>query len=235
MTFPGFPAGKTALIDIPAPFFTELLPQIDDLNELRVTLYVLWMLNRMEGTFRYVRQEDFLSHEILMQTLGETPEAARAALRDALDRMVARGTLLVAHLDLQGARQTLFFLNTPKGRAAQRAIQQGDWRPSKDAATPIQILPPRPTIYDLYEQNFGPLTPLLADALRAAEETYPTEWIAEAMQLALENNVRRWRYVEAILHRWQEEGRHERTHRGNSEETGHNKYTSGPYADLIEH
>ncbi|GAB4524166.1 MAG: hypothetical protein Fur0018_07480 [Anaerolineales bacterium] len=234
MTFLGFPAGKVASTPIPEPFFVELLPQIDDLDELKVTLYALWMLNRMEGAVRYVRREDFTAQESLMRSLGETPSEAEAALEESLSRMVQRGTLLQADLDFQGARHTLFFVNTPKGRAAWRAIQEGQWRPANDARHAIEILPPRPTIYDSYEQNFGPLTPILAESLKEAEETYPTEWILDAMQLAVENNVRRWRYVEAILRRWQEEGRHERTHRRDSEETGYDKYTSGPYADFIE-
>ena len=57
----------------------------------------------------------------------------------------------------------------------------------------------RPNIFRLYEENIGPLTPLIAEMLRDAEKTYPADWIEEAFKIAVENNVRRWRYIEAIL------------------------------------
>jgi DnaD/phage-associated family protein len=68
----------------------------------------------------------------------------------------------------------------------------------------------QPNIFQLYEQHIGPLTPMIADTLREAERIYPADWIEEAIRLAVENNVRRWRYVDAILRRGQEEGRDDR-------------------------
>jgi len=43
---------------------------------------------------------------------------------------------------------------------------------------------------------------MLADRLRDAENEYPAEWIPEALRLAVERNVRNWRYIEGILKRW---------------------------------
>lgn len=50
-----------------------------------------------------------------------------------------------------------------------------------------------------YEQEFGALTPMIADAIRDAENTYPPDWIPEAMAIAVKNNARNWKYVEAVL------------------------------------
>ncbi len=235
MAFSGFPAGKVPLTPIPDPFFSDLLPRIDHLGELKVALYVFWRLNRMEGVFRYLRRADIAADEAFMRGMGATSEEAQAALDEALERAVQRGLLLKAEPALGAAAPALYFVNTPKGRAAVQAIRQGRWQPTGLESAPVEVLPPRPTIYQLYEENIGPLTPLIADALREAEETYPADWIAEAIQLAVEKNVRHWRYAEAILRRWQEEGRYERKHRRHSEETGYDKYTSGPYADFVEH
>jgi hypothetical protein len=44
----------------------------------------------------------------------------------------------------------------------------------------------RPNLYRLYEENIGPLTPLVADALRDAENTYAIEWIEEAIRIAVQ-------------------------------------------------
>ncbi|MFU8773012.1 MAG: hypothetical protein ACNA8H_11400, partial [Anaerolineales bacterium] len=72
--FPGFPEGKVRLTPIPAQFFTELLPQIDDHRELKVLLYVFWRLDRMESPFRYLKHSDFYEDEGFMGGLEPNPK-----------------------------------------------------------------------------------------------------------------------------------------------------------------
>ena len=74
-----------------------------------------------------------------------------------------------------------------------------------------------PIYLSLYEGHIGVLTPMIADALREAEDTYPPSWIEDAFKIAVENNARNWRYVSAILNRWQVEGRDEREDRRDTE------------------
>ena len=62
-------------------------------------------------------------------------------------------------------------------------------------------------VFSIYEQNIGMLTPIIAERLKDAEQTYPLEWIEDAFREAVENNKRSWRYVESILNRWAVEGR----------------------------
>ena len=203
--FPGFPDGKVGFTRIPGPFFSELLPQINHLGELKVTLYALWQLDRMGGEVRYLQERDFLDDDIFMQGMAPSPQEAQATLQESLDRAVQRGTFLLATVQLDDERH-LYFFNTSRGRAAVDAIKNGDWRPSGDHRLPVELGPERPSIYRLYEQNIGPMTPLLADTLQEAEDIYPAEWIEEAFRIAVEKNERNWRYVEAILRRWHERG-----------------------------
>jgi DnaD/phage-associated family protein len=120
---------------------------------------------------------------------------------------VKRGTILKATVNQGEAQVSIYFFNSPRGRAAVEAIQNGEWYPvDDDARTPIELVPERPNIYGLYEENIGPVTPLLAEALGDAEDEYPSNWIEEAFRIAVEKNVRNWRYVAAILRRWQERG-----------------------------
>lgn len=56
-------------------------------------------------------------------------------------------------------------------------------------------------IAKLYEQEFGALTTMIADAIEGACETYPVDWIPEAMEIAVKANKRSWSYVEGILKR----------------------------------
>lgn len=208
--FKGFAEGKLRLTPVPGPFFTELLPEIDHLGELKVSIYAFWRLDRIEGAFRYLRRTDFMEDEVFMQGLHADPNQAGQALNEALQRCVQRGTLLEAIITFDEEPESYYFLNSPKGRAAVQAITQGNWRPSGDPNAPLDLSLDQPNIFQLYEQHIGPLTPMIADTLREAESTYPADWIEEAIRLAVENNVRRWRYVDAILRRWQEEGRDDR-------------------------
>jgi DnaD/phage-associated family protein len=101
-------------------------------------------------------------------------------------------------------------------------------RPS--SAPPVE----RPNIFKLYEENIGPLTPLIADALRDAEATYPPEWIEEAIGESVKRNKRNWKYVEAILRSWKEKGHAKKQDRQNTQEDGR-RYVEGEYAEFIEH
>jgi DnaD/phage-associated family protein len=215
--FEGFPEGKTSFVKIPDGFFTDLLPQIDHFGEIKVTLYIFWRLNRMEGRFRYLMIADFIEDSDFIQGLGESSTQAKVELEEGLKRCVTRGTLLKTTIKSEGEEEDLYFLNTPRGRAAVEAIEAGQWRPSGDPQMPIEIIQERPNIYRLYETNIGPLTPMIAETLRDAETTYPIVWIEEAIGIAVENNKRNWRYVQAILDRWKEGGRDEREDRRDTE------------------
>ena len=57
-----------------------------------------------------------------------------------------------------------------------------------------------------YESEIGMLTGAVREALIAALEDYPTEWISEAMREAARMNKRSWKYAEGILKRWKVDG-----------------------------
>jgi DnaD/phage-associated family protein len=228
--FPGFKDGKQPLIPIPVEFFSELLPQIDHLGELQVTLYAFWVLARREGTFRYLSKAEMAADPRLMHGLASPGTEPGAALEEALERAVARGTLLHISVDLDLGQGDFFFVNSAKGRAAIAAVESGDWSPSGEALNPLSLVVDRPNVYTLYEQNIGPLTPMLADRLRDAEKQYPADWIAEAIGIAVENNVRKWRYIEAILEGWEQRGKDEREDRGDTEKA-RRRYIQGKLAD----
>lgn len=82
---------------------------------------------------------------------------------------------------------------------------------------PEPTQPAKPNIFALYEQNFGALTPHLADELREAEKDYPPEWIREAFEISVGNNKRFWAYAYGILKRWKEAG--QMTRRENTDDS----------------
>jgi DnaD/phage-associated family protein len=74
----------------------------------------------------------------------------------------------------------------------------------------------RPNIFRLYEENIGPLTPLIADALRDAEKDYAEPWVDYAFSEAVKNNARSWNYVETILKRVKADGKITRKEQNNA-------------------
>lgn len=233
MPFGGFPDGKTRLTRIPAAFFSELLPQIDHLGELKVTLYIFWLFERQESTPRYASAAEMAADERFLASLGRSPAEARTALQDALERAVLRGTLLAVKVQAGGAEDALYFLNSPRGRAAARALQAGDWSPPSGARALASLADERPNIFRLYEENLGPLTPLIAEELQAAEREFPADWIRDAIRIAVKRKARNWRYVEAVLRSWQEKGRDEEDRRQSEKDS--RRYIEGEFGDFIKH
>ena len=186
MVFKGFTDQET-FTQIPDSFFRQLLNEINDVGEFKVTLYALWRFEHTEGRVRFLRAEDFI--EVLPNP------------NQALEKAVQRGTLLEVRKDLAA----VYFLNSPRGRAAAEAFARGQREVPKTTAS-SKPPPERPNIFKLYEENIGPLTPLIAEALKDAEQTFPPDWVAEAMEIAVKSNKRSWKYIEAILRRWKEEG-----------------------------
>ncbi len=64
----------------------------------------------------------------------------------------------------------------------------------------------RPEIYTVYEQNIGVITPFIAEALTDAVKTHSLAWVSAAIREAVEAGARNWRYINAILQRWQTQG-----------------------------
>ena len=148
-----------------------------------------------------MREADFEA-----ESLGLSLKQIKLGLR----KCVERGILLKA----QGEAEVLYFLNSPRGRLAVDSFAKGKLSAVGSATRE------RSNVFKLYEENIGPLTPLIADTLKDAEEVYTAEWISDAIGLAVENNKRNWKYVEAILKRWKEEGRAEKQDGRNNKKDG---------------
>jgi len=214
--FRGFTDSET-FTQLPDAFFHQLLKEIDDAAELKVTLYFLWRAEHIEGPFKALCETDFEPKDI-----GLTADEIRLGLEKA----VKRGSLLKSEHEAD----VFYFLNSPRGRAAAEAFAKGQWRKSAGllSAPPVE----RPNIFKLYEENIGPLTPLIADALKDAEELYQEEWFEDAFTIAVKNNKRNWRYVEAILKRWKEEGKNGKKDQQNPDK-GSERYTDGQFSEFL--
>ena len=106
------------------------------MDELKVTLYGLWRIGGMEGRVHYLREQDFAIC-LTDPSAGEAPRNPAPALEKA----VQRGSLL----QVKQAGLVLYFLNSPRGRAAAQAFAKGQWHP--EVAGPVPAAPGTPEYF----------------------------------------------------------------------------------------
>ncbi len=218
--FSGFPEGKSRLTAIPEAFFSDLLPSIDSLDELKLTLFAMWYLNQQDSDAQYLTDQLFLDHKHLILTNVVDESDTADALSNTIILAVNRGTLIKRQVPGCGKDpvSVIYLINTANGRRLAKLADEGKWQPGdmKQMSTSVSV--EKPNIFNLYEENIGPLTPMISDMIKATIESYPEDWIADAVVIALKKNARNWRYVEAILTSWRENGRYETNKRRDEED-----------------
>jgi len=236
--FKGFSPRPDQLISLPAEFFSEILPLVNDLCTLKVILFAFNKIVSSEEQFPFLSHSSIMNDQNVLSLCGVSPEEQRSNLLKALANCCDLGVLLHAPIENSDERDILYFINSPRGQKAVEAVQAGtfSYNPVKKNAIQLTTLP---NIYRLYEENIGPLTPIIADSLSEIENEYSPEWIEAAFQEAAKSNVRNLRYIEAILKNWQEVGKNVRTNRRrsqkSSEEHDPDRYISGEFSDFIDH
>jgi DNA replication protein len=239
--FEGFAPGTPRIFTLPAAFVTEALPHIETLAEMQVVLFAFYAVQQREGAFRCVRRADFDTHEALHDALAAAVPHQRPddALGAALAAAVEHGILLAVTVrdpSFETGEEVLYFINAAPGRQAVAQILRGEWAPSRDGRI-VDILPERPNVFSLYEQNIGPLTPMIAESLKDAEAEFSAGWLADAIRAAVDANVRNWRYIKGVLNRWKRDGKREgMTHEAaeKPDEPAGKRFTGGEFADFIE-
>ena len=196
-------------ISLPDSFFTQVMPKIEYLAELKVVLYVSYlMLQEAEPSPQ--RSERPVTYQQLKSEISRlSPELDEEMLRRALDSAVEHGALLHSTLDING-------------------VLEGVYSPVVDSRRL-----PAVNIFSLYEQNIGIITPMIAEELKEAEKLYPPQWIEEAFKEAVTLNKRSWRYIARILERWASEGKDSGEYKRNIKKDGPDKYIKGRYGRLV--
>jgi len=206
--------------------FNGLMARIDNVNELKVTLFCLWAFEQRDTAdgLYWLRRADFDGLNNDVHGMDED------AIDDGLDCAVLRGTLLKVDLATPEGSESLYLRATPEAQSA--LATPGGFAARIDAAGHLDVLPPRPSVYKIYEANIGPLTGLIGDALRDLVTDYGEVWVSEAIATAMEQNKRSLSYIKGVLRGWRKDGKRDA-------DTGRHlaadeKSTSGKYADFFE-
>jgi DNA replication protein len=224
----------TDFISLPDSFFTQAVPKIQDLAELKVVLYVAYLiLRKPDHPFAFCHSErseesspaqgklrgeshtaqgrpQFVTYkELKAESCRLSAELDEETLRQALDSAVKHGTLLHSTLNINGMLEDVYSLTIDSRQ------------------------PPTINIFALYEQNIGMIQSMIAEELKEAEKLYPPQWIEEAFKEAVSLNKRSWRYIARILERWVSEGKDSGEYKRDIKKDDPDKYIKGKYGHLV--
>ncbi len=137
--FAGFPAGRNPYVPVPEIFFTQLLPEIEDQAELKVTLHLFWLLARKQDTPRCTNERELRLDRALMRSLRfiDDTRTLEERLHQGLELAEVRGTLLRANLTVvSGGRNEVeiigwYFFNTTRNQKIVAELQGGEVLPAR--------------------------------------------------------------------------------------------------------
>jgi DnaD/phage-associated family protein len=83
---------------------------------------------------------------------------------------------------------------------------------------------------EVYEQNFGELTPLIEEELSEAIKLFSEEWVTDALKEAAKagDGKKNWKYVAGILKNWRRKGRDSTKNTPDPD-----KYVRGKYGQVV--
>ena len=200
---------KTGFVSLPDSFFTQVMPAIQNLVELKVVLHVAHIILRKQRPSTRHSECSVTYSELKSEISRLLPDLSQETLRQALNSAVEHGALSRSTSNINEVLEDVYSLTIDSGE------------------TPVV------NIFALYEQNIGIITPMIAEELKEAEKIYPRQWIEEALKEAVALNKRSWRYIARILERWSSEGKDSGEHKRDTEKGGPDKYVKGRYGHLV--
>lgn len=217
-----------SLASIPASLLARLISDVWDPIEVKVVLAVAAL-----GGEREPVSEAALLSDAMLQHGARADGSDRAVverLHEGLERTVARALVLRLADD---AGDHWLLLGTDDNQRSSRA----PITPASGVGRPWHgvLVLERPSIFTMYEQNIGLVTPIIADRLVDALERYPETWVEDAIAEAVSYNRRSWRYIQRILENWATEGRYDEADRRTAQgDLTREKHLRGKYSHLFQ-
>ena len=191
---------------VPNPLLADLLVEITDPDELRLTLRAVWALHQQRGFPPSVTMSDLAADRTVAAMLGTGGDDLENRVFALLDQAAGRGTLLKIR---ERGGPDRYFLNTePVRRALSRqAIELTEAREAVDTEAELEAWQDHGTAAEpsmavlAYEENIGQITPLVAEKIRDAIDDYTELAVVDAIRIAADRNARNWNYIAALLRR----------------------------------
>jgi len=233
---------KSEFVSLPDSFFTQVMPQVQDISELKVVLNIFYLMHSKQHYFECSsvsagasemseKQSQFVTYEELRSHYKQWGgEQSNESLRQTLNSAVEHGIILYLPLIISGKREHIYFVNSESNKRFIESIERGELsfeKPAPDKGEKGE------NIFVLYERNIGIITPIIAEELKEAEGLYPHQWIEEAFKEAVVRNKRSWKYIARILERWTNEGKDSGEYTRSIKKGDSDKYIGGKYGHLV--
>ncbi|MBE9505310.1 MAG: DnaD domain protein [Chloroflexi bacterium] len=208
---------------VPSSYVSQLMRQVEDPLELKVTLLLFYLLSRAREYPAYATRAE------LELRAASVLGIAEEACAQGVDAAVQRGVILRLVIPLEGQDTEVYFANI---EADIGAIEE--WKARLAAGGAVAGSAPVQNIFELYEQNVGVVSPMIAEELKDAQQTYPAGWIEEAFREAVRVRKLNWKYISRILERWTAEGKDSGANRPGARSIDRDKYVKGRYGHLVQ-
>ena len=192
--FSGFPRGVNHT-PVPDPLLAELLERIDDVEELKLALRCVWLLNKKNPAQRFLTCDELYADSTVANMLKLYGEDLNQRVSQITECLTKHGVLLQALTN----GQHIYLLNTEAGR--QLVLKGGlEYRgPELESVTNKPSENSIANIVKVYESNIGVVTPIIAERLRILTHDYQEQEIQDAINVAVGKNARNLRFIEAVL------------------------------------
>ena len=206
---------STKYLGLPVNIFNQILENIEDITDFKILLRVIYLSQTKKGKYLFCSINELLSDRILMRTLQKThPQSdKKQIIKNSLNKLITLE--LIIQVVSKSNQETSYLLNTK----FNRNIPHGFSSNPNESLEPWEADEYAPNIFSLYEQNIATLTPIIAEKLIEAQESYPSDWIHEAFAEAVKNNKRNWSYISSILTKWNIQGKYSAESATNSRKT----------------
>jgi len=203
---------------VPGAYVSQVMRQVGDNVELKVSLLAFYLLSRSREYPGYIMHGDLVLKAASLLGVDETTCSA------GIDAAVERGVFL--RVQSRPGADAAYFANVEADVEAIERLRES-WVSGGSAVSRT------PNIFELYEQNIGIISPMMAEELKDAQRTYPAEWIEQAFREAVTARKQNWKYVSRILERWTVEGRGSGAHRSGALPDDPDKYVKGRFGRVV--
>ena len=208
---------------IPNLVFGKLLDEVEEINDLKFILRIIWMINQVKRVPKYITIEEITGDKLVNTIISQTGAEPHTVCLSMLNKPQFLNLFVCHEINIDQSSSIVIALNTTRNITMLNKIKNLD--KSESVLQPNGDSPKEsPNIFKLYEDNIGTLNPIIADELKIAETTYPHPWITSAFKESVLRNKRSWNYIKTILENWYREGKNDGRIGENSKKSGYNQY-----------
>lgn len=221
---------------VPNSFFEKFIPNVEFVEDILTLLWCAYLMQDKAAA----KKKAFFSVEAIWLTDGVEHSYTKIGINKenffkSLERCTEQGFLSKVTVNQKNHKETVFFLSHPG--ILEEIEDLGNVHLGLNIPFDIEDAESSviTNLFELYEENFGVVSPIVAENLIEISHKYDFELIKQAFQEAALHGVGSWRYIERILENQEKEGYVNETDRRDSFESRKNNYTGGKFGHFAKY